>query len=145
MSDLETDFPAFTTLPVNEIIIKKRIRQNKGNLSDLKVSIQKFGLLNPIIVDRNYRLIAGERRLAAIKELGLEKIDVKIVDASSKYFKISLEIDENQHRKDFTLKEMERGLALQKKLRLKEEKNFFSYYWTLLVDWVKSLYHKWVK
>ena len=145
MSDLDLNQTSFAIVSINKIIVKKRIRRHKGDLSELKTSIQKMGLLNPIIIDKNYELIAGERRLAALKELGWGKVDVKIIDTSSKYFKVSLELSENQHRKDFTAAEMKRGLALQKKMQLKEEKNPFAYYWMLLVDWLKSLYYKLIK
>ena len=64
---------------INKIIIGERHRRDLGDIDGLAASIADIGLLNPITVDENGRLLAGARRLAACKRLGMEKIEVKIV------------------------------------------------------------------
>lgn len=52
-------------------------------LRQLADSIQKFGLLSPIVVrasDEGYELIAGERRLRALKLLGVSATDALLMD-----------------------------------------------------------------
>jgi ParB family chromosome partitioning protein len=93
---------------INDIIIKKRIRRDIGDISDLMESISKFGLLNPITVTEGKELIAGYRRLQACKALGLEEIECGIVPAQTKIDKLLIEADENMTRKELTAGEIER-------------------------------------
>jgi len=93
---------------IDNIIIKKRIRRDIGDISDLMESISKFGLLNPVTVTEEKELIAGYRRIQACKALGLEEIECRIVPVQSKIDKLLIEADENMTRKDLTAGEIER-------------------------------------
>ena len=46
------------------------------DISDIKASIRDGELLEPLIVDSEYRVISGNRRLKALRELGREDIPV---------------------------------------------------------------------
>jgi ParB-like chromosome segregation protein Spo0J len=66
-------------VPLNQIEVGKRRRQNYGDIAALAKGIERVGLLEPIVVDRNgqqnsYRLIAGERRLKAVRMLKWKSI-----------------------------------------------------------------------
>jgi len=88
---------------VDDIKIKnERFREDYGEIEELAVSIQRYGLLHPIVVDGELNLIAGERRLKAHKLLGLAEIEVKPVKDASTLEKREMEIEENLRRKDFT-------------------------------------------
>ena len=52
-------------LPVNKIRIGKRHRRDLGDIDGLARSIGDLGLLHPVVVRPDGKLIAGERRLAA--------------------------------------------------------------------------------
>ena len=56
------------------------------SLLELKESIRQYGLMQPVVLRRinetEYELIAGERRLRACKELGMENICASVVKAS---------------------------------------------------------------
>ena len=52
-------------LAINKIKVRNRYRKNLGDISSLAVSIEEVGLLHPIVVRPDGRLIAGKRRLAA--------------------------------------------------------------------------------
>jgi ParB family chromosome partitioning protein len=93
---------------IDNIIIKKRIRRDIGDISHLMESINRFGLLNPISVTEGMELIAGYRRLQAFKALGLEEIECRIVPVESKLDRLLVEADENMTRKDLTVGEIER-------------------------------------
>lgn len=69
---------------VSDIKVKNRIRKDLGDLRPLKESIQKLGLLHPILIDLDNTLISGERRLESVKSLGWEYVDVRIVDIRNK-------------------------------------------------------------
>jgi uncharacterized protein YktA (UPF0223 family) len=78
-----------------------RFRKELGDLTDLKKSIKKNGLIHPIVKDSKGNLIAGARREQACKDLGIEP-EVRIVDFDNPQ---QAEIDENTCRKDFTPRE----------------------------------------
>jgi ParB family transcriptional regulator, chromosome partitioning protein len=54
---------ALSTRHISEIQIGVRHRRDLGDIEGLAGSIAKIGLLNPITVDENGRLLAGARRL----------------------------------------------------------------------------------
>lgn len=90
-------------LELSSIRIGSRHRKDLGDIELLSKSIQEVGLLHPIVVTPQRELIAGERRLAALKKLGWERAPVRFVDIKA----IALgELAENYHRKDFTPSEM---------------------------------------
>ncbi|NLC93360.1 MAG: ParB/RepB/Spo0J family partition protein, partial [Treponema sp.] len=96
-------------IPIEEIKIKKRIRKDLGDLNDLKESLKLYGLLNPITINKNFELIAGERRLQAAKQLGWTNINANIIDNISEAEQIEIEIEENNQRKEFTNEELLAG------------------------------------
>jgi ParB/RepB/Spo0J family partition protein len=67
-------------MPVAEIKVRDgfNVRQNGGGIDELAASIELLGVLVPVIVDDDGYLIAGHRRLAAARKLGLEEIPVVI-------------------------------------------------------------------
>lgn len=82
-------------------------------LEELSRSIQKHGLLQPIIViekDDGYMLLAGERRLRATKRAGLEKIKAIVADIASENLR-ELALIENIQRED--LNPIELAVAYQ--------------------------------
>jgi ParB family chromosome partitioning protein len=91
---------------IEDIKIKKRIRKDIGDISDLMESISKFGLLNPITVAEDMELIAGFRRLEACKALGMSEIECNVVQAGSRVDRLIIEADENLTRKDLTVSEV---------------------------------------
>lgn len=64
--------PELAQATITDISVGQRFRQDLGDIGALAQSIQKFGLLQPIGVDERYRLIFGQRRLAASRLLGWE-------------------------------------------------------------------------
>lgn len=70
-------------------------------LEELKASIAEKGLVQPITVrryDGRYQLIAGERRLRAVRELGLSTIPAYVLDVTSDEEMLELSLIENIHR-----------------------------------------------
>lgn len=101
---------------ISKIKIKKRVRKDIGNLDSLISSIKKNGLINPIIINSNYELLAGYRRFMSVKKLKWKTIEVKVINASDKLSKLNIELEENITRKDFTHEEMEKGMGLKAEL-----------------------------
>lgn len=68
-----------TAVQVDVVQVQGRYRRNLGDLDSLAQSIADIGLLNPITVTSDFRLVAGERRLEAHKLLGLAEIECHVV------------------------------------------------------------------
>jgi len=113
-------------IELDKIIIKEgRGRKDFGDLTELKNSMDKSGLINPILITEDNILVAGERRLTAAKELKWKTIDVRITPEINPDNLILLEMMENVVRKDFTwAEELELKNALHNYwLKEAEEKN----------------------
>ncbi len=104
-------------LPLDEIDVGERIRSDLGDLSDLKESIKTVGLLHPIVVTKAGSLVAGERRLTAVRELGWTDVPVTVADdlKDAATF-LRAEADENTARKPFTPYEASRFRERQAEL-----------------------------
>ena len=50
-------------LDIDSIKIKYSLREHTGDLGSLQKSIEKLGLLHPVLVDRDNVLISGSRRV----------------------------------------------------------------------------------
>ena len=101
------------------IIIKKRIRKDPGSLEALVESLKKYGQLNPIIINRQFELIAGHRRLEAAKLLGWHSINAIILDRHTEREKLEIELEENIQRSKLTVEEISDGFSRLEKLRRK--------------------------
>ena len=72
-------------------------------LEELKQSISENGIIQPItvrIADSGFELIAGERRLRAVAELGHLKIPAYILNVTSDQEMIELSLIENIQREN---------------------------------------------
>ena len=65
---------------VSKIIVVDRIRKDFGNIKELAQSIKLVGLLQPIIITKQYILVFGQRRLEAVKSLGLKTITALVLE-----------------------------------------------------------------
>ena len=95
-------------IPISLITVNpEQPRKNfdKDDLADLTKSILEYGVLQPIIVKKDgngkYLLIAGERRLRASKDGGLEKIPAIIKDFDDKKAAV-ISIVENVQRENLS-------------------------------------------
>lgn len=93
------------TIKVSDVKIGDRFRKTFDGIEELAASIQKVGLIEPIILDENYGLIAGERRIKAHVLLKRETIEAKLIGELDEYQKKEIELEENIQRKSFTWQE----------------------------------------
>ena len=68
------------SMGIDEIQIGFRYRKDLGDLRSLADSIAEVGLLHPVVVTPEGRLIAGQRRLEACRLLGWDDVPVTGVD-----------------------------------------------------------------
>lgn len=109
-----------------------RYEMEAGALKDLAASIKQHGILQPIIVTKNYKethrgqgveyqLVAGHRRLAAAKLAGLPTVPA-IVRDSTEQQKLELALVENLQRADLNALERAKAFrALQEEFDLTHE------------------------
>jgi len=93
-------------IKIEDIKVGRRCREDYGDIEGLAISIQRFGLLHPIVVDEDLQLLAGERRLRAHKFLGLKEIEVNYKKDLDNAQKKELELEENLKRKDLNWPEL---------------------------------------
>ena len=101
---------------VKDVSCKRRIRKDMGDIDSLAESIAEVGLLHPIVVNSDFELIVGERRLRAFKKLKEQRIPALIVKSLDEAMNaLKAERDENTCRKSFTPEEaVKLGLKLEK-------------------------------
>lgn len=122
---------------IDEIIVKKRVRKDLGNLEPLQDSLKRYGLLNPITINSKKELIAGQRRLEAAKGLGWTTINAVIVDPQDDITQLELELEENTQRMPFTDEELLSGYTRLEKLR---NPSFFRMIWLKIRSFFRKLF-----
>lgn len=90
----------FHRVSISQIWLDREKRQRKTltDIPGLAQSIATLGLINPIVIKRDFELVAGERRLAAHKHLGLIDIQCQYVDEIDPLYLHQLELEENIKR-----------------------------------------------
>lgn len=53
---------------------------SKEQITKLRSSLREFGFVNPVIIDKEYNVLAGHGRLAAAKEEGIKEVPCVFVD-----------------------------------------------------------------
>ena len=92
-----------TDVAIVDIDQSGRYRKDIGELRELCQSIEKVGLLQPIVLTKAKKLVAGARRIAAYERMGHSKIKANIVDnLDDATLFLRAEQDENTCRKEFT-------------------------------------------
>lgn len=106
---------AMQTLPLEKIKVNEnqpRKEFDERKLEELSLSIQKYGVLQPLVVrklkDGYYEIVAGERRYRASKRAGLKEVPVVLRQGDPEDDAI-LSIVENVQRED--LSPLEEGIA----------------------------------
>lgn len=106
-------------MKVSEIHVGERCRKDMGDIEALAASIAEVGLLQPIVVTSDGRLVAGARRLEAVKLLGWEEVPVHVVrNLDEEHLALKAERDENTCRMKLSPGD---AVALGEKYRKQEE------------------------
>lgn len=132
---------------IEDIKVKKRVRRDLGDLTALKDSMHRYGLMNPITLNSNYELVAGERRLEAAKSLGWERINANILDSNVDNIRqLEMELEENNQRKEFTDEELMEGYKRLEKLKnpplIMRILKFIANIFIKIAEFIKSLFEK---
>jgi ParB family chromosome partitioning protein len=104
-------------IPIEDIVVKKRIRRDMGDVTALAESLKRYGQISPIVINKNNVLVAGGRRLEAARALGWRTINAVITETSGPLSLLELEVEENIQRRNFTGEEESEALAKIYRLR----------------------------
>ena len=87
---------------IDAIKVVQPLRGDLGDIEGLAESFARCGILEPLVIDADYNLIAGHRRLAAAKLAGFKTVPVRILDKPiTDQERIELQLIENSFRQDF--------------------------------------------
>ena len=69
-------------VPITKLIpyVNNARTHSPEQITKLRSSLREFGFVNPVIIDRDYNVIAGHGRLAAAKEEGITEVPCVFVD-----------------------------------------------------------------
>jgi ParB/RepB/Spo0J family partition protein len=106
MSDVQVERKdKMKQIAIETIIVSDRAREDLGDIDELVKSIKEKGVIQPITLDDKLNLLAGGRRVAASKIIGLKFIPAIIRPFVDALDSAEIELIENIHRKDFTWQE----------------------------------------
>jgi len=110
----------YHTIPLDRITVLRDERQRrKFETDDLEKSLQRIGLINPIIVrqeEDKIILVAGERRFTAASRIGWTEITVRYAHELSVIEAAIVELEENIKRKDLSWQDQVMAVAKLHKL-----------------------------
>ncbi|HOO70929.1 MAG TPA: ParB N-terminal domain-containing protein [Spirochaetota bacterium] len=130
---------------IDDIVIHKRIRDDIGDMSELRDSMRERGLINPIVINQDNELLAGYRRLMAARELGWKDINCRVLHTTSKIDKLNIEKDENIGRKDFTPGEIQKYNEISEYLQAKglhKIKLWLKKIFKIIRDWLNAIFSR---
>ncbi len=126
-------------ISIDDIIVSDRVRTDVQNIDSLAESMQKNGLLNPIVITDKHKLVAGFRRLQAAKKLGWKTIEASVIEAKEAEHFLELELEENVQRLPFSDLEIAEG---KHRLEKMSTRGVFSKLKQFLVDFFEDSFDK---
>jgi ParB/RepB/Spo0J family partition protein len=96
----------YTSVPVGNIWVDRSARARKvvteDAIAEKMESIARIGLIHPLVITREGKLIAGETRFEALKRLGWTGIPIQWSDTLDERELMKIEYEENYKRTDLT-------------------------------------------
>jgi len=89
-----------TELPIEAIRVNGNTRDAVGDIHGLVATIQKYGVIEPVIITPDGELLAGKRRLTAAQAAGLIEVPVRVRDVRDPRTALEIALLENVQRRD---------------------------------------------
>ena len=69
-------------VPIEKLVpyINNARTHSPEQITKLRASLREFGFINPVIIDKDYGVIAGHGRLMAAKEEGIKEVPCVLAD-----------------------------------------------------------------
>ena len=89
-------------VPLSKLVpyINNARTHSPEQITKLRSSLREFGFVNPVIIDRDYGIIAGHGRVMAAKEEGIEEVPCVFVDYLTEAQKKAYLIADNRFAQD---------------------------------------------
>ena len=89
-------------VPLSKLVpyINNARTHSTEQITKLRSSLREFGFVNPVIIDRDYGIIAGHGRVMAAKEEGIEEVPCVFVDYLTEAQKKAYIIADNRFAQD---------------------------------------------
>lgn len=108
---MDRDLPIAWTTETRRIADLVPFNHNPRRLSEqqranLQASLRKFGLADPIIVNRDGTVIGGHQRLKLLAAAGIKKVDVRVPDrdlSPAELAELNLRLNKNTGEWDYAL------------------------------------------
>ena len=107
--------------PTEIFIAPDRQRKDLGDIEEMKESLSRLGQIQPIVIERNNTLVAGERRLRAAIALGWTQIEVKVWEDLDDFTRQAIELEENLKRKQMEWQETVDAVSRYHELRKSQD------------------------
>ena len=108
--------PEIILVEISKIQVGPNRRSLNGEtVQEIARSADEIGLINPITLAKDFKLISGAHRLEAFKRLGREKIPAIILDVSDLKGELA-ELEENSCRADLNVLEKAENLLRRKEI-----------------------------
>ena len=113
----------FVSIAIGDIIVNRTERQRRDlpNLDVLADSINRLGLIHPIVITRDLVLVAGERRLESARSLGWSHITCQFADELDPSMARAIELEENIKREALPWQDEAKAVLEYHELRAGEE------------------------
>lgn len=114
-------------IPLNQIVVEDRQREDLGDIQEQAKSMREFGQLQPIVVEEGdgvYYLRAGGRRLTAAALLGWSEIDALVRGQMTELEAQLIELEENIRRKQLEWQEEVKAVEKIHRLKMSEDKTW---------------------
>lgn len=118
----------FRSFPAASIIFQREARQRTEitGIEELAKSIATVGLINPIVVQQDGTLVAGERRLTAIRSLGWTHVPVQFAEDLDERALHLIELEENIKREQLSWQDEVRAMERYHQLQLEADPEWTS-------------------
>ncbi len=113
------------TLSIQNNSLQPRTNYNDARLEELRISIKEKGILQPILVrnkNGQYEVVAGERRLRAARDLGLEEVPVIVKELTDQDALVIALIENIQREELNPIEEAEAFKRLVEEFQYTQEK-----------------------
>ena len=104
-------------VPIESLKVKKRVRQDMGDITALAESMKRYGQISPIVINSDKVLIAGGRRLEAARSLGWSSISAVVAEINDELTMLEYEREENVQRMNFSPSEETAAVEKLQELR----------------------------
>ena len=89
-------------VPIDKLVpyVNNARTHSADQIMKLRSSLREFGFINPVIIDRDYGVIAGHGRLMAAKEEGFTDVPCVLVDHLTEAQKKAYILADNRYAQD---------------------------------------------